>query len=81
MRFLLLGLPLVSKFLNEELGGMTIFFEKDPNMNMKRAILIIDGSTQILTLTQGIISAHCFPRHTYHTYDPNQYAHDSLKPI
>ena len=51
----LLGLPLVSKFLNEDLGGMTKIFERDPNMNMKRGVLITDGSMKILTLTTALL--------------------------
>ena len=47
----LLGLPSMSKFLNEDLGGMTKISEQDPNMNMKRGVLITGGSMQILTLT------------------------------
>jgi len=41
----------MSKFLNEDLGGMTKISEQDPNMNMKRGVLITGGSMQILTLT------------------------------
>ena len=51
----LLWLPSVSKFLNEDLGGMTNIFERDPNMNTKRGVLIIDGSMHVLTLTSALL--------------------------
>jgi len=41
----------VSKFLNEDLSGMTKITKRDPNMNMKRGVLITDGSMHILTPT------------------------------
>ena len=50
-----IGLPSVSKFFNEDLGGMTKISERDPNMNMKRGVLITDGSMQILTLIASIL--------------------------
>ena len=43
----------MTKSLNEDLGGMTKISERDPNMNMKRGVLTIDGNMQILTLTKG----------------------------
>ena len=55
MRFFLIGLASVSKFLNEDLGGMTKIYEQDPNMNMKRGVLITDGSIQIFTLTSALL--------------------------
>lgn len=41
----------MSKFLNEDLGGMTKISERESNMNMKKGFLIIDGNMEILTLT------------------------------
>ena len=51
----LLGPPSMSKFLNEDLGGMTKISERDPNMNMKRGVLITNGNMQILTLTSALL--------------------------
>jgi len=51
----LLGLPLVSKFLKEDLAGMTKIYERNPNMNMKRGFFIIDDSMKIMTLTLALL--------------------------
>lgn len=66
MRFFLLGLPLVSNFFNEDLGGMTKISEYDPNMNMKRGFLITDGNMQILTLTSALLGMEAPWKHQEH---------------
>ncbi len=45
----------MSKFLNEDLGGMRKISERDPNMNMKSGVLITDGSMKILTLKSALL--------------------------
>ena len=45
----------MSKFFNEDVGGMKKYSERDPNMNMKRGVLITDGNMKILTLTSALL--------------------------